>query len=94
MRVRYSLRARSDLLRIIEYIADRNPAGARNVKDALERIIELIGQFPEVGRRVGEQDVRVLPVGHYPYLIYWTIEAGEPIIVHIRHASRRPWRGE
>jgi plasmid stabilization system protein ParE len=92
MRVRYTPRARSDLRAIIAYIVDRNPAGARNVRRAMDRTLELIGQYPEGGRRVGEQGTRVLPVGRYPYLIYWSIEAGEAWIVHIRHASRRPWQ--
>ena len=94
MRVRYTPRARSDLRQIIEYIAEFNPAGARNVKHAMDRTIQLIGQFPEAGRRFDEQNTRMLPVGRYPYLIFWTIEAGEARIVHIRHASRRPWRGQ
>jgi toxin ParE1/3/4 len=92
MRVRYTPRARSDLRAIIAYIVDRNPAGARNVRRSMDRTLELIGQYPERGRRVGEQGTRVLPVGRYPYLIYWSIEAGEAWIVHIRHASRRPWQ--
>jgi toxin ParE1/3/4 len=94
MRVRYTLRARSDLQAIIEYIVERNPVAALNVKRAMNRTLELIGQYPEGGRRIGEQGTRVLPVGRYPYLIYWSVEAGEAWIVHIRHASRRPWLGQ
>jgi toxin ParE1/3/4 len=94
MRVRYTLRARSDLQAIIEYIVERNPVGALNLKRAMNRTLELIGQYPGSGRRIGEQGTRVLPVGRYPYLIYWSVEAGEAWIVHIRHASRRPWQGQ
>jgi len=94
MKVRYTPRARSDLRSIIEYIAERNPAGARNVKHALDRTMELIEQFPQAGRRVDEQNTRVLPVGRYPYLIYWAVENGEAFILHIRHGARRPWRGQ
>jgi toxin ParE1/3/4 len=94
MRVRYTPRARNDLRRILEYIADFSPTGARNVKSAIERTVQLIEQFPEAGRRVDGQNTRVLPAGRYPYLIYWTVEAGEAGIVHIRHGARRPWRGE
>ncbi|HYS47250.1 MAG TPA: type II toxin-antitoxin system RelE/ParE family toxin [Xanthobacteraceae bacterium] len=93
MRVRYTPRARGVLRMIIEYLVERNPVGAQNVKRAMERTVELIGQFPESGRRVSEHGVRVLPVGRYPYLIYWTVESGEAWIVHIRHAARRPWQG-
>jgi toxin ParE1/3/4 len=94
MRVRYTRRARSDLQAIIKYIFERSPAGARNVKRAMDRTLELIGQYPESGHRVDEQGTRVLPVGRYPYLIYWGVEAGEAWIVHIRHAARRPWQGQ
>lgn len=94
MRVRYTPRARSDLESILQYIDQRSPRGARNVKRAIQQTIELIGEFPEGGRVAGEQATRVLPAGRYPYLIYWSVEAGEVWLVHIRHARRRPWEGE
>jgi plasmid stabilization system protein ParE len=93
MRLRYTPRARSDLQAILQYIDQRSPLGAQKVKRAIQKTIELIGEFPEAGRRSGEPDARVLPAGRYPYMIYWTIEGGEAWILHIRHARRRPWRG-
>jgi plasmid stabilization system protein ParE len=65
----------------------------RNVRRALEVTIQLIGQYPNSGRLAGEQTVRVLPVGRYPYLVYWTVESDEVWIVHIRDGRRKPWRG-
>jgi toxin ParE1/3/4 len=94
MRVRYTPRAGSDLRSILDYIDERSPQGARNVKRAIKKTIELISDFPESGRPSGEHGVRVLPAGRYPYLIYWTIEAGEIWLVHIRDARRRPWQGK
>jgi plasmid stabilization system protein ParE len=94
MRVRYTPRARSDLRSILQYIDERSPRGARSVKRAIQTTIALIGEFPESGRLSGEEGSRVLPAGRYPYLIYWTIEAGEVWLVHIRNARRRPWAGE
>jgi plasmid stabilization system protein ParE len=93
MRVRYTLRARRDLQSILRYIDERSPRGATRVKRAIQKTIGMIGEFPESGRRAGEQGTRVLPAGRYPYLIYWSIEAGEAWIVHIRDARRRPWTG-
>jgi plasmid stabilization system protein ParE len=86
MKVRYSSRAHS----IIDYLNERNPHAARNVGRALDTTMGLIGRFPDSGRRVG--DVRVLPVGPYPYLIYWTVVADDVWILHIRDGRRRPWR--
>jgi plasmid stabilization system protein ParE len=84
MRVRYTP---------LQFIDERNPQGAQNVKRALQRTIELVGQLPESGRRSGVEQTRVLPVGRYPYLVYWSVQGGEAWVVHIRHASRRRWEG-
>jgi plasmid stabilization system protein ParE len=93
MRVRYTPRARSDLESILRYIDERSPRGAHSVKRAVQKTIELIGEFPESGRRAGVEEARVLPAGRYPYLIYWSVEGAEVWIVHIRDARRRPWGG-
>jgi plasmid stabilization system protein ParE len=94
MRVRLTPRAYNDLASVLDYIDAQSPQGARNVKRAIQKTIELIGQMPQAGRRGGVAETRVLSAGRYPYLIYWAITAGEAWIVHIRHGARRPWRGE
>ncbi len=94
MRVRHTRRSYADVLAIFNYLDERSPQGARNVKRALKKAIELIGEYPHVGRRSGEQDTRVLQVGRYPYLVYWSVERDEILIVHIRHAARAPWKIE
>lgn len=87
VRVRYSRRAEQDLARILDYIDQRSPSGARNVKIAIRTTVALIGQYPDVGRPA-HQDTRVLPVGRFPYLVYWTQREAEVLIIHIRHAAR------
>ncbi|MGE3144435.1 MAG: type II toxin-antitoxin system RelE/ParE family toxin [Pseudorhodoplanes sp.] len=91
MKLRFTPRARDDLISILDYIDQRSLQGARNVKAAIHKTIEVIAQYPEGGRLAGEQQVRVLPAGRYPYLIYWSVESDGIWIVHIRHAMRRPW---
>jgi plasmid stabilization system protein ParE len=94
MRVRYTPQASGDLEKILRYLNEHSAQGLRNVKRAIDRTERLIEQFPQGGRRSKETGTRVLPAGRYPYLIYWTIEAGEAWIVHIRDARRKPWQGE
>ena len=93
MKVRYTPRARGDLAAILKYIDERNPLGALNVKRAIRKTIEFIGEFPQIGRPAGEQGTRVLRAGRYPYLIYWSVRAGEVWILHVRDARRRPVHG-
>ncbi len=91
MRVRYTSQARDDLAAILKYISERSPAGARSVKSAINATIKIIAEFPHGGRRAGEDTARMLPVGRYPYLLYWIVEARHAWLVHIRHAHRQPW---
>ena len=93
MIVRFTRRALGDLSRILDYLDERSPRGALNVKLAIRRVIEAIGDNPGVGRPTGHGETRGIPVGRYPYLIYWTVESDEVRVVHIRHGARRPWRG-
>ncbi len=94
MTLRFTPRARADLDEIFGYLDRKNPQGAANVARTMRKTLDVIGQFPQAGRLAGEEQTRVLPVGHYPYLIYWDVEAGEARILHIRHAARRPWDEE
>jgi toxin ParE1/3/4 len=74
---------------ILKYIDECNAQGAANVKRAIRKVIELIGQFPHGGSSIGEEEVRVVPVGHYPYAVYWLVTRREAVILHIRHTPRR-----
>ena len=90
MRTRYSPRARDDLKAILSYVQPHSSTGALNIRRAIRSCVDLIGRYPRLGRPAGEADVRVIPIGHYPYLVYWTILRGEVVILHIRHAKREP----
>ncbi len=93
MTVRYTRRAQNDLTKILDYLDERSPRGALSVKQAIKRAVEAIGENPGVGRPTGKGEIRGMPVSRYPYLIYWTVEADEVQILHIRHGARKIWRG-
>ncbi len=90
MRVRYTPRAFSDLDAIRTYIAQHNPAASGRVVALIEKIVFRLGNFPESGQRSDEFDVRVIYSTRYPYRIYYRVASGEILILHIRHAARRP----
>jgi plasmid stabilization system protein ParE len=58
MRVRYTFRARSDLDAIFAYLDERSPAGARTVKQAIERRIASLADFPIIAPESAEPGVR------------------------------------
>lgn len=93
MIVRYTRRAQGDLAKILNYLDARSPRGALSVRLAIKRTIDTIGKNPNIGRLTRKGAVRGAPVGRYPYLIFWTVEAAEIWVLHIRHGARRLWHG-
>lgn len=91
MIVRYTPRALSDLDQIHDHIAQHNPSAAKAVGVRIRRSIEALATFPGMGRETDRTGIRVLPVGRYPYLIFYTIDQdrADVAILHIRHGARR-----
>lgn len=95
MKVRYTRQAVADLLGIADYIRDRNPSAAIDVETAVRSTIDLLADYPKIGRDRPELDARALGVPHYPYTAYYRIERDEIWIVHIRDDRRKlPERGD
>ena len=94
MKIRYTARAFADRESIFDYIEKRSPRGARAVKQTIENTIRRLEHFPYSAPATDEPEIRELIVPHLPYKVYYRVVAEEVWIVHIRHAARRPWRGE
>jgi len=61
----------------------------------LKRKIKTLALSPYLGMAIDRSpEFRGLRAGRYPYRIFYRIRENEVWIVHVRHTSRRPWRGE
>ena len=95
MRTRFSRDAVADLEEIFSYIAMDNPAAVAAVIDRVERSVARLADFPELGHPTDRAGIRVLPLGRYPYLIFYEVTAEAIVVHHVRHgARRRPWDQE
>ncbi len=94
MRVEYSRRAVADILRIAEESRNYGEVAAEGLERRLrETIARLAGHpraAPEVEKRPG---VHVLPLIRYPFRVFYRVFPDRVLILHIRHTSRRPWKG-
>lgn len=88
MKVRLTETAFGDLHDIYDYIAIENPRAASAVVARIDETIRRIGMFPSIGPQK-YRSARMFPVGRFPYLIFYTVEADEVVILTIRHAARR-----
>ena len=96
MKVEFTERAVTDLRNVS---ADSRQRFGDAVAAALERriqeIVAHIANFPEGAPEViMRPGVRFASLGRYPYRIFYRILENRVRILHIRHTSRRPWRGE
>jgi len=96
MKLRYTERAIADLEAIEAYIAQHNPRASVAVGERIRGAIELLADFPGLGR-ARDAEVRVLPLVTNPYVVYYSVDASadEVAILHVRHGRRRrPKAGE
>jgi len=92
MKVVYTAAALEDLDKIAEWLALHYPAIAPSVELRVREVIGRIGRWPESARRSAKRPgVRVVPIGRYPYKIFYRVTDDAVEILHIHHAARQPW---
>jgi plasmid stabilization system protein ParE len=95
MRVRYTATALAEAEAILSYIAERNSSAAAAVRERIERTIATLAVVPEMAQLTDEPGVRRMPLRSYPYLIFYTVDDDELVILHVRHGARRlPWEAD
>jgi addiction module RelE/StbE family toxin len=90
MRYRYTATALREIDELFAFISKTNPAAARAVVDRIEQAIERLVHFPYMAQKIDMADVRRFPVRASPFIIYYTVEGGDVVILHVRHSARRP----
>ena len=92
MKVVYTSAALRDLTEIADWLTLHYPTLAPAVERRIRTVVERLGQRPENAQRSNKRpSVRVVPVGRYPYNIFYRITADAVEILHIHHSARRPW---
>jgi toxin ParE1/3/4 len=72
MKILYTDAGLKDLTEIADWLAGHYPAIAPIVERRIREVVARIGRWPESARRSGKRPgVRVVPVGRYPYKIFY-----------------------
>ena len=91
MNVVWTTEALRDLNDIAEYLARHYPQVAPATEARIRAVVARIGRWPRSARQsAGRPGVRVIPLGPYPYKIFYRVEQDSVEILHIRHAAREP----
>jgi toxin ParE1/3/4 len=86
--IRRSPKARADILEIWLYIAERNPAAADRVLDAIENICGLIAVQPLIGRERSEIAPGIRSFAVMSWVIFYRPDDEFIDIVRIVHGAR------
>jgi len=92
MKVVYTEEALEDLDAIADWLIVHYPAVAPVVERRIRSVVAHIARWPESSRRSAKRrGVHVVPLGRYPYKIFYRVADGTVQILHIHHAAQRPW---
>jgi plasmid stabilization system protein ParE len=95
MKVVFTAAAQTDLREIGEWLATHYPLVALQVERRIRDVAARIGQWPESGPlSANREGVRIVPVGRYPYKIFYRVAQDALEILHIHHAAQKPWDEE
>jgi len=90
VKLRYTLRGAAELDKVLVYIEERSPQGARHVQARIQAIIDLLLQYPHAGQPTSKGRLRRAVAFPYPYLIFYHATEDELVIHGVRHSARRP----
>ena len=89
--VRITEPALADLEEILEYSVANHPESSPHFLASLLRHVEILRQFPYVGKLVSQR-AQVRQLIHTPFLIYYAVYPSQRLVevLHFWHASRMP----
>ena len=93
VRVVWTRLALDDLEHAREYIEAANPQAAHATIDRIERAVEALISFPEIGRPGRMEGTRELVVVGTPFVVPNRVQGQSVSILGVIHSARR-WPGE
>lgn len=95
-RVRYTSKAREDLLRIYAFLVEQNPIAARKALEAVHKGTEFLQDFPFACRKATAQDPllreMLISFGAGGYVLLFEIEDRETVtILAARHQQEQDY---
>jgi plasmid stabilization system protein ParE len=90
MKVRYTDTASRELDEAIAFLNEFAPSVAGQFADAIEKAIVELTEYPFSAQQTDMEDVRRKYVRRFRYSIFYSVVNDEIVVLHIRHAARRP----
>jgi plasmid stabilization system protein ParE len=92
MKVVWTDEALRDLEEITAYLLVNFPSVAPALERRIRAVVAWIGRWPGSTRRSERRPgVRMVPLGRYPYRLFYRVTGSAVEILHVHHSARRSW---
>jgi toxin ParE1/3/4 len=88
LKLRYTIKAQTDLSEIFTYLEMRDRQAAKRVINTIEHSAKILAIHPLTGRQTDFADILVKPVPSYPYLLFYQAIGNELTILRVWHSAR------
>lgn len=90
MKVRFTRQARQELLRQLEWLADRSPSAARDAAEQIAAKLALLGDFPLAAPAIdGRHRDAAVEFGRDGFVVRYRVDGGGVLIVGVFHGRQR-----
>jgi toxin ParE1/3/4 len=89
MRIRWTEGANNNLDHVEDYIAQDNPPAAVATVNKIIETAQMLADYPTVGKRGRERGTRELVVAGLPYIVIYTVQNEELVILRVLHTSMK-----
>jgi len=79
-----------DLTRVYAYLADRSPRSADRFLEEVELVVDLLAEFPELGRPRDElkAGLHSFRVRRFRHLIFYRVTPNTLVLLRVLHGAR------
>ena len=89
MKIRWTAVAADDLKSVHEYLNEHAPAQADTVVDRILTGIDVLEQYPNLGRQGRLDGTRELVITGTPFIVFYRLQKSQVEILGVLHAARK-----
>jgi addiction module RelE/StbE family toxin len=90
MEIKFTKQALDDLDNIYDFIASENEKIAKQILVKIGNTLDIIRDFPDIGRQIGKMKAREIVVSKLPFLVVYKIIDRQIFVLTIFHTARNP----
>ena len=89
MKIRWTAIAADDLKSVHEYLSERAPTRVDAIVDRILDGIDVLEQYPNLGRQGRIDETRELVITGTPFIVFYRLRKGQVEILGVLHAARK-----